>query len=182
MAAAAVQNKYERMIQTYNWYRTARLNVLYYAESLKCWTRIALAYDIAIAITGGSSPFAFWKHSPRPIAQQGWFYLTIAAAALALLKPILRLESRVRLYAELHTHYCDLYMDLKCLIEDVTVARDLTQKTNSAFEHCRSKFKELERKGADPNTNKIRRLEARVNEEININNCWFPPEHEEINA
>ena len=176
MTPSAVQNKYERMIHIYNLYRTARLNVLYYEESVKFWARIVLIYDIGIAITGGSSPLAFWKHSARPIAQQGWFYLTIGAATLALLKPILRFEHRLRTSAELHTHYCDLYLDLKCLIEDASAGNDLTQKVNSVFEHCRDRYKALEMNEPPARRRKIVRLEERVKKEININECWFPPE------
>lgn len=177
-----VINKYERMIQIYNWYRTARLNVLYYEEALKRWAFAVRAHDIVIALSGIGSPFAFWQHSSQPLMRQAWFYLTIIAAISALLKPILRWENQLRLYAELHTHYCDLYMDLKCLVEDISADGDLTPKSNTAFEHCRTKFKDLERKEPPPNMKKIKRLEERVKLEIDVNKCWFPAEHEVANA
>lgn len=177
-----ISNKYERMVQIYNWYRTARLNVLYYEESLRHWTWAVRGHDLLIALGGTSSPIAFWQHSSQPMAQQAWFYLTLLTAFLAILKPILRWDNQLKLYTELHTHYCDLYMDLKCLVEDITAEADLTAKANVAFEHCRTRFKELERKEPPPNNKKIRRLEGNVKTEININACWFPAESEVSNV
>lgn len=171
-----MQNKYERMIQIYNWYRTARLNVLYYEESFKLWTRAVLIHDVLIALSGASSPIAFWQRSTQPLLHQVWFYLTLFAASSAALKPILRWQNKLTLYTELHTHYCDLYIDLKCLIEDVTVAQGLNVKFNSVFEHCRIKFKELGKKEPPVDNDKVKRLEQRVIHEIYINNCWLPPE------
>lgn len=171
-----MQNKYERMIQIYNWYRTARLNVLYYDESLRKWSAAVRAHDVLIALSGSASPIAFWQRSAQPLLHQAWFYLTLFAAASAALKPVLRWESKLTLFTELHTHYCDLYMDLKCLIEDITVAEELTSRSNSVFEHCRTKFKELGKKEPPENRKKITRLEQQVKREININECWFPAE------
>jgi hypothetical protein len=175
-------NKYERMFQIYSWYKTARLNVLYYEESLRRWTRAIQWHDIVIAISGASSPIAFWARSPLPVYRQAWFYLTVFSALSALLKPILRWENRVKLFAELHTHYCDLYMDLKCLCEDIAAANELDSKSNLLFEHYRSTFKTLERKEPPINKKKAGRIQREVNEEININQCWFPPEEGENNA
>jgi hypothetical protein len=171
-----INDKSERMYQIYSWYKTARLNVLYYEASLRKWTQAVKIHDIVIALSGAASPIAFWKHSSVPAYQQTWFYLTLFAAFSALLKPILRWENQVKLFAELETHYCDLYMDLKYLCEDIAANKDLSSKSNSLFEHYRNSFKALERKEPPPNKAKTRRIEAIVNSEIDINKCWFPPE------
>lgn len=176
---SSIANKYERVIQIYGWYKTARLNVLYYEESLKNWTRAVKVHDILIALSGASSPFAFWKHSDDPLQKQAWFYLTLFAALSAVMKPVLRWENQVKLFAELETHYCDLYLDMKALIEDVTAAQDLTTKHNSLFEHHRTTFKALERKEPPQDMKKTARIEERVNHEIDIDKCWLPPENEE---
>jgi len=176
-----ISNKYERTIQIHNWYRTARLNVLYYEESLKHWTWAVRGHDVLIALSGVGSPIAFWQHSDAPVQQQLWFYLTLFAAISALLKPILRWDNQVKLFAELETHYCDLYLDMKSLIEDITAEQDLSSKHNSLFEHHRTTFKMLERKEPPEDKVKIKRLEKRVKEEIDVDKYWFPPEQGEIN-
>jgi hypothetical protein len=178
---SSISNKHERMYQIYSWYKTARLNVLYYEESLKHWKMAVRIHDIIIAIGGASSPIAFWQHSEAPLQKQVWFYLTLFAAFSALLKPIFRWENQVKLFAELETHYCDLYLDMKSLLEDIAASQDLGSKHNSLFEHHRASFKELERKEPPQNRAKTIRLEKRVNEEINIDHCWFPPEERGIN-
>jgi hypothetical protein len=176
MKAAPMISKHERVIQIYNWYRTARLNVLYYEQSLKNWTLYVKGHDILIALSGASSPIAFWQRSSEPITRQAWFYLTLFAAASAALKPILRWENKLKLFTELHTQYCDLYMDLKYLCEDITAAQDLSTKSNSVFEHCRTRFKELQRKEPPENKRKIKKLQLKVIQEVDVNKCWFPTE------
>ena len=173
-----VGNKTERMWQIYDWLRTSRLSQLYYEDSLRKWTRAVKAHDIVIALSGVASPIAFWQHSSSPILRQGWFWLTLIAALLAMLKPILRWENNLRLYSELHIHYSDLYLDLKCLCEDIAAADDLTPKSNSLFEHYRRTFKVLERKEPPQNTKKTQELELRVNHEIDVLKCWLPKEAE----
>lgn len=177
MKSARVNDKYERTIQIYSWYRTARLNVLYYEEYLKRCAWLVRGHDVIIALSGAGSPIAFWQHSSQPVTQQAWFYLTLFAAFSAVLKPVLRWENQLKLFAELHTQYCDLYMDLKYLIEDITAAKDLSPESNSIFERCRMKFKEIGKKEPPENKRKIRRLETKVKQEIDINKYWLPPEN-----
>ena len=173
-----VADKTERMYQIYEWLKTSRLSDLYYEESLRRWSWGVKMHDVIIALTGAASPIAFWQHSSSPIQQQGWFWITLVAATFAMLKPILRWENNLRLYSELHVHYSDLYMDLKCLCEDIAASNELSTKANSLFEHYRRTFRSLEHKEPPQNDQKVRRLQIRVNREIDINKCWFPNESE----
>jgi hypothetical protein len=127
-------------------------------------------------LSGAGSPVAFWQRSAEPIQKQAWFYLTLLSGISAMLKPILRWDKKLTLFAELSTHYRDLWMDLKCLCEDMAAASDLTVKSNSLFEHHRATFKALERKEPPQDNPKVKRLEKKVKVEIDINNYWLPPE------
>jgi hypothetical protein len=176
MASTAVTSKYERAIQVYNWFKTARLNVLYYEHSLRNWTRAVKTHDTVIALTGASSPIAFWQHSPAPFYHQAWFYLTAFAGISAVLKPVFHWDKQLILFSELKTQYCELYMDLKYLAEDIAFARDIDEEANARFEYCRAKFKTLSGKEPPQNDPKTLRIQKRVNVEININDFWFPPE------
>jgi hypothetical protein len=174
-----IANKYQRVLQVYHWYRTARLNVLYYEELLKKWTRIVQTHDLLIAVTSASSPIAFWKHSSDAALNQGWFYLTLSAALLGIAKPIIKWEKKVALYAELHAQYCDLAFDLKFLTEDITASQDFSESANAIFESSRKRFRDLERKEPPADKKRVRRLEKVVINEFNIDDCWFPnDEHE----
>ena len=176
MVGTAVSNKPERVLQIYNWLKTARLNVLYYEESLRKWAWAVRGHDGVIAFAGASSPIAFWQHSSEPIYQQAWFYITLFAGISAILKPVLRWDKQLVLFSELAGHYRTLYIDLKCLCEDMSATGDLSGKLNSEFEHYRHAFKALDQKEPPQDDAKVLKLQARVNEEININNFWFPPE------
>lgn len=171
-----VANKHERVSQIYNWYRTARLNVLYYEESLRRWTRAVQIHDVLIALSGSTSPIAFWQRSTDPLYKQFWFYLTLISGLLAILKPIIKWEKKLTLFSELHTHYCDLYMDLKILSENIAADADLSSKNDSLFQHYRDSFKGLERKEPPQDDAKVFRLQQKVNREINISKHWYPPE------
>ena len=61
---SSVVDKHERAYQIYCWYKTARLNVLYYEDNLKHWNRAVKTHDILIALSGSASPIAFWQRLP----------------------------------------------------------------------------------------------------------------------
>jgi hypothetical protein len=172
-----IANKHERVSQIYNWFRTARLNVLYYEDSLQKWTLAIQFHDSLIALSGGTSPIAFWQRSADPIYRQFWFYLTLLSGLLALLKPIIRWEKKLTLFSELHTHYCDLYMDLKVLCEDIAADGDLSNKNDSLFQHYRKYFKALERREPPQDDNKVMKLQQRIRKEIDINEYRYPEEN-----
>ena len=171
-------NKHERALQIYDALRTARLNVLYYEESLKNWTFAIRGHDIVVALTGVSSPIAFLKHSSNPVYEQAWFYLTVAAGIAGVLKPILRWDTKVALFAELLNHYCELQLELKSLTEDISAERDVTPKINTKFEACRKTVADLQRKEPPPSRKKIKRLMLVVENEYDMSKVWLPAEEE----
>jgi hypothetical protein len=119
-------------------------------------------HDILIALAGASSPTAFWQHSDKPLLQQSWFYLTLVAATLSVLKPILKWEKNVALFSKLHTRYCDLYMDLKYLTEDMTAEQDVSGKTDSKFTAIRKRFKTLQKDEPPHDKGEIERFQERA--------------------
>jgi hypothetical protein len=139
-------------------------------------------HDILVALFGASSPIAFWQHSSAILLKQGWFYLTLITAILALLKPILKWEKKVNQLTELHTRYCDLYMDLKSLCEDMAAEEDLSPSMNSSFEQYRNTLKSLQRTEPPQDDAKTKKIQERVNREIDINQCWFPAKNEDQNG
>lgn len=176
MSSAIVGSKYERTLQVYNWLKTARLNVLYYEESLRKWTKAVRAHDAIIALTGVTSPIAFWQHSAAPFYRQAWFYLTVFAGLSAVLKPVFHWDKQLVLFSELKTQYSELYIELKCLSEDISAVKNIDLKAFARLERCREKFKSLSKREPPQDDPKTLRLQKRVNTEIDINDCWFPPE------
>jgi hypothetical protein len=169
-------NKRERGIQLYNLLRTARLNVLYYEESLRNWTVAIRTHDVIVAVTSAASPIAFFKHSDEPLQKQAWFYLTIAAGVAGLLKPIFRLDKQIALYSELVTHYRELHHDLKCLVEDMVADGDFSVTLEKKFQACRKRENDLQKNEPPPRREKIRRLQAVVESEYNPSELWVPKE------
>jgi hypothetical protein len=94
---------------------------------------------------------------------------------LSVLKPILKWEKKVALFSKLHTRYCDLYMDLKYLTEDMTAEQDVSGKTDSKFTAIRKRFKTLQKDEPPHDKGEIERFQERAIEEIDIRKCWLPP-------
>ncbi|MCU1224231.1 MAG: hypothetical protein JWQ42_2324 [Edaphobacter sp.] len=169
-------NKRERGVQLYNLLRTARLNVLYYEESLHRWTIAIRTHDVIVAVTSAASPIAYFKHSSEPIQKQMWFYFTLAAGIAGLLKPIFRLDKQIALYTELVTHYRELHHDLKCLAEDMAANRDFSLQLDKRFQACRLRENDLQKKEPVPQRGKIERLQAMVEREYDLSEIWLPQE------
>jgi hypothetical protein len=169
-------NKRERGIQVYNLLRTARLNVLYYEESLRNWTIGIRLHDVVVAVSGTASPIAFLKHSDRPVQTQAWFYLTLVAGVAAILKPVFRLDKQISLYTELVTHYRELVHDLQCVADDMSAERDYSNKLETKFLACRIAENSLQKKEPPPDRRKIRRLQAVVESEYDMSMVWLPEE------
>ena len=176
MPSGSVANSRERAIQVYDLLRTTRLNVLYYESSLR-WRNIWIrSHDVLVALAGVSSPIAFLKHSQEPIRSQSWFYLTLVAGIAGVLKPILRLDKQVALYAELTTHYRELFSELKCIADDISSARDYSFAFEKRFLACRSKEGDLQKKEPPPSRRKIARLQALVEKQYDMAAIWLPKE------
>lgn len=169
-------NKRERGIQVYNLLRTARLNVLYYEESLRRWTIAIRSHDIIVAVSGTASPIAFLKHSDLPVQMQSWFYLTLVAGVAGILKPVFRLDKQISLYTELVTHYRELVHDLQCVADDMAADRDYSNKLETKFLACRIAENNLQKKEPPPNRRKIKRLQAVVESEYDMTKVWLPEE------
>jgi hypothetical protein len=169
-------NKRERGIQVYNLLRTARLNVLYYEESLKNWTVAIRVHDLVVAVTSAASPLAFLKHSSEPLQKQAWFYLTLLAGLAGILKPIFRIDKEVTLYAELVTHYRELFQSLNDVVQDMSATRDFSPQLERRFQACRTKGNSLQDKEPPPKREKIRRLQAVVEGEYDMSKVWLPEE------
>jgi len=167
-------DKRARVGQVYNLMRTARLNVLYYEILLSRWTKVIRLHDVLVAAAGTASPFAFLNRSSAPFRAQAWFYITIAAGVIGVLKPILRLDRQVSLYSELVTHYRELFHDLKCIADDVESAKDFNTQMDQNFVRCRLKEGDLQKKEPPPNRRRIKKLQLAVEAEYNVENWWYP--------
>jgi hypothetical protein len=167
-------DKRARVAQVYNLLRTARLNVLYYEESLSRWTSFIRGHDFIVAVSGGASPLAFLKRSSAPAGSQLWFYLTLVASVAGILKPILRLDKQVSLYSELVTHYRELFHELKCIADDIQSEKDFPPSMEKSFIRCRLREGDLQKKEPPPDRRKTKRLQAVVEKEYDINSLWFP--------
>lgn len=148
----------------YDLYRTARLNVKYYAAKLHKVEVAALWMDLILLITAPSSTIAglwFWE---EPWGKIAWQYLGIVAAFVAVLKPFLSLTKKIKAYEELRSGYRGLEHDLHEIKEMVFQKHKYDSKIKEDFR------KALRRKGLlvskDPDSKEDKMLKRKCIEEV----------------
>lgn len=96
----------------YDLFRTARLNVKYYSAKLHRAERAVFWMDLILLLTAPSSSIAglwFWEY---PLGKIMWQYLGAIAAFVAVMKPLLGLTKKIKVYEELRSGYRALEHDL----------------------------------------------------------------------
>jgi hypothetical protein len=165
----------------YDLYRTARLNVKYYSTKLHRSERLNIGIELIIAVTAPSSAVTglwFWDTSLGSIL---WRVLGVAAAIAAVIKPILKLPKRIKVYDEILMGHRALEHDLFEIKEMITQRGKYDKELQADYR------KALKRRGAlaavrDPETKQdkslIRKLTIEVSQEIPPGQFFVPAEQE----
>jgi hypothetical protein len=159
----------------YDLYRTARLNIKYFACKLTDLKTLNFWMEFILAITASSAvvTFAIWK---TPAGSMLWQTLSFASAILAVAKPLLNLTEKITKVEEVLTAFRILEHDLKLLEISIRQRRaydkDLPEKFISAFE----RMKGLIEKYSENKENKKRktRLQGEVLKELPASNFFVP--------
>lgn len=124
----------------YNEYRTARLNIKYLGKQLIYLRRKNSIIEISLALSASSGFASLWLWQG---AIGGVIWKTIGAitTTLAIVKPILKLPSKISEKEELLTGYKTLHYDLEKIIRFIN-------QTHNYDENLQKQFNEsMERKG-----------------------------------
>lgn len=155
----------------YDLYRTARLNVKYYSARLNQFEKYNFTLELILLISAPSSAIAglwFWNTSGGEIV---WKFLGVLAAIVAVLKPLLGLNRRIKAYEEVLAGYRALDHDLYEIKEMVAQKQKFDKELQTDFR------KALKRKGVlvnkNPETVQKKNLKTRLVREVNNE---LPPE------
>src|SRR5258708_289729 len=100
------------VIDVYNQFRTARLNVKYLEAKLRNWRRQNFWMEFLIAVSASSSAATAWFFQ-GDVGTWFWKILTGITALLAIAKPLLKLPEKIRRSEEMLGGYKTLDFDLE---------------------------------------------------------------------
>lgn len=132
--------------------------------------------DVITTLFAGSSAiagFAFWND---PIGHPFWVAGAAVATILSVLKPILKLTDRLRLYQKLFTGYVDLASTMDSIALKVRQERTYSASHTAALLLANEKGAALRvEHPAEWGNKKFRlRLQDEVNRELPVDRFYFP--------
>jgi hypothetical protein len=159
----------------YNSYRTALLSRKYYGRRLNKYQRLNSAMEWVIAVAATGSPIAglaFWNSE---IGQPVWLAVSVSAAILGTAKPILKLNEKSGNYMKLYTAYSSIFLDLRNLLESITVQQGIPDEVAKKYEAIQKLIRDI---GGEedpiPNRREVLAIQEEVNNEVPARNLWSP--------
>jgi hypothetical protein len=117
----------------YDLYRTARLNVKYYCGRLRVRERQNFVIELVIAATASGSAIAGFTFWASGLGRAVWQGLSVAAAVLAIVKPLLKLPEKIRQLEETISGFRTLEHDLRKIEISIRQERQYTQEHRTRF-------------------------------------------------
>lgn len=160
----------------YDRFRSARLNVKYYSVRLHRLVCTSKAFDIILAITAPSSAFTGLFLFDTKIGAVAWKWLIVVSAAIAVVKPILRLGDTISKFEKYLTGHRSCFLDLDNLKLEISQKRIYNKEMQSTFKDIQKKLKTLFESCPDLRENKRlkRRLTREVIREYPVDSFYIP--------
>jgi hypothetical protein len=135
-----LSKKHHPVIDVYNQYRTARLNVKYLEYKLVSLRRANFCIELLIAISASSTVAGIWVLQ-NPMGQIVWKTIIGVTAILAVAKPLLDWPSKIQKKEELLIGYRSLDYDIQNIIWLINQRQGYDAKLQEKF------LKAMEKKG-----------------------------------
>lgn len=158
-----------------DYYRLALFNSLYSGKRLTLASKANLSLEIAVAIL--ASVVAGLTTLKIPIVDPIWpTTMAIATAALAAIKPVLKLSDAVGRYATQHGGYKDIYLAYQSLIAFIRVEKRVTEAAWREHEALSGRYRTLS-VSSDPNPSDGHRdkLKREVERQIPVGSLRIAP-------
>lgn len=157
----------------------AAMNKEYYGAKLARSQLASTWMDILIAIGAagsGLSALTIWNTEyGKPVWTVLWAILSLAAAVLALAKPIVQLNKRIERYSRLFAGHSDIYTSLMVLSSRIKRKGTITDEMSSTFEAAEIRFMELSKEDdPTPDRTLLDRCEQMIRSRHPAENAWYP--------
>jgi hypothetical protein len=155
--------------------RTARLSELYYGARLDRLTKLNLISELLVAIGTSGSGISGWAVWHYGYGEPVWALVTGLAAVIAIARPLVGFERRVKDASQLQQLYRTVLGNLENLAFDIQQAGALLPEHRQRYQRAREELR-LARDADDPaqNERKIKPLERRVIQEMPAHALWLP--------
>jgi hypothetical protein len=160
----------------YDLYKTARLNVKYYATQLNKVERVNFIIELIIAISAPTSAVTGIWLLKTDAGQEVWKYIAALAAFAAVLKPLLRLPHKIKNMEQSLSGYRALEYDVEQIVNKIKVERVYSKSSKAMLDDAQKKKKSLVCNPPENNQNKklIEHLYSEVNQELPMESFFVP--------
>jgi hypothetical protein len=174
-AAGYTPHDRELVVMLWNHARTARLSELYYGQRLTALTRWNLFIEIAIAVTASGSGISGLDVLKTGFGASLWPYLAALTAFLAIAKPLLALDRRMRHATQQQQTYRRVLATLENLAFDIEQAGRLSAEHRQRFQRARDTLRQAEEQDdGDVAPATLGPLQDRVKSEMPADRLWVP--------
>jgi len=169
-------NEHHPVWVVYDLYKTARLNVKYYAARLNGVERLNFVVELVIAIAAPTSAVTGIWLLKTETGQDLWKYIAALAAIAAVVKPLLRLPLKIKNMEQSLSGYRALEYDVEQIINKIRSEKVLSKSCKSMLEDAQRKKKSLVCNPPENNQDKnlIEKLYVEVNRELPSDSFFIP--------
>lgn len=174
--AARSKPAVERLLgQIYDHYRDTLLNRKYYALRLTRIRRQSRAIEIVLALAapGAVGGWAIWH---TPAGEQVWSVVAAVVIIVTVVKPLMNWQAEVERQAGLYTEFTGLYIDMKTLVNQISVDEGVSTEAERKFRESSLHYGKIAKTEDPVILEKLRRrCYEEVNREIPAEKLWMPP-------
>ena len=171
-----MDNKNHPVYDVYDLQRTVSLNIKYYGLRLRRVERQNFWIEVLLAITAPSSAIAGMWFTNSPEGQTTWEVLTAVAAILAVIKPFLKLQSRIKRYEQVLSGYRTIFSDIEELVHQIRVDKEYSKASKKIFDSALKKKRALLQSSPESTSDKALAEQCmnEVNREIPVETLYIP--------
>jgi hypothetical protein len=155
----------------YDTYRTCKLNEIYNFTMAQRVNKQLVIFDIITAVLSTVLPILLVTHLNLPA-----LLFSVVVLILNVVRPVLQLPQRQVRYMVLYREYMLMRLEFEDIVEQVKVEQGLSDTDKRRYLRLRAKLADLGTHGdaVQPPQRLIRRLQDAVNQQIPIENLWWP--------
>lgn len=168
------------VLDVYDLYRTARLNIKYLEARLRRLVRANLVLGVLLGLSACSSFTALWFFQTE-CGKHLIEVLSATTAIIAVLKPLLNLESKIRKKEAMLAGYRVLHHDLEKIVILIRQNRAYDAPLRQQFIGAVDRRGDLVKADRDIGANKrlLQRLYDEVNRELPVEGFYLPAEDQD---
>lgn len=171
-----MEKKEHPVYDVYDFQRTVCLNIKYYGRRLRRVERQNFWIEVVIAVTAPGSAVAGVWFADLPEGQLAWKILTGIAAVFAVVKPFLKLPSKIKRYEHVLSGYRSLLSDVEELLHQIKPDAEYSKASRKLFDSAWKKKRALLQNTPEPTSDRrlIEQCMSEVNEEIPSDALYIP--------